>query len=114
MIRYIPYIFHDFLFKDSPLSIVCVCGIAAAWAFRRRAPSASFYVVLACSLKLVLLILYRVVSWYLITQPLGTWPDSLARTPFYWRGILGDPSSWVWNLCDSVVILFLILAAYVQ
>ena len=46
------------LATELPSIVVCVVAIVVAFTFHRRAPSATLYVVLACGLTLLLLLLY--------------------------------------------------------
>jgi hypothetical protein len=46
------------LVTELPFILVCICGIGVAVALWRRAPSSSLYVVVACGLTLLLLVLH--------------------------------------------------------
>jgi len=94
------YVFRQ-LFTEVPCILVCIGCIVAAFVLWQRAPSASFYVVLACGLTVVLLILYPLIWWYMRAFDIGT--STGARTAW----------SYVWSMADSIKIILLVVAVYI-
>lgn len=100
MIHMTFYIFRVFLHKEAPLFAICIGGIVAAFILRRRAPSASHWVFLACGWEILVLVLFPVIWWILCVR--GVQKDDVVQEMF----ALAE------NVAFSVCILFLILAVY--
>jgi len=84
------------------LAVIGLIGcIAAACIFRKRAPSASLYAILACSIKLMLLIAFPIAWWCVQALDLGA--NSLIRT--LW--------SYGWSAADALCTILLVFAVYV-
>jgi hypothetical protein len=98
---FIIYVFREFILKESPLFIVCIGGIVAAIFLRRQASRASLYVALACGLKLLFLIMFPMIWWYVRAFNISMNP------------IVSIILTFVWNAGDAISIVLLVLAAYV-
>jgi uncharacterized protein (DUF2062 family) len=94
-------VFREFILKESPLFIVCIGGIVAAIFLRRQASRASLYVALACGLKLLFLIMFPMIWWYVRAFNISMNP------------IVSIILTFVWNAGDAISIVLLVLAAYV-
>ena len=100
MIDMITYVFGQ-LRTEVPVIIGLIGCIVAALIFRQRAPSASLYVAFACGLKLILQVMFPVLSWYVIKLGVGGNP------------IIRAVWSFAWSMADAVCTILLVFAVYV-
>jgi hypothetical protein len=100
MINMITYVFGQ-LRTEVPAIIGLIGCIVAAFVFRQRAPSASLYVALGCGLKLVLQVMFPVLSWYVMALGVGGNP------------IIRAVWTFAWSMADAVCTILLVFAVYV-
>jgi hypothetical protein len=86
---------------EVPVILGLIGCIVAAFVFRQRAPSASLYAASACGLKLVLQVMYPVLSWYVMA--LGVGGNPIIRT--IW--------TFAWSIADALCTILLVFAVFV-
>ena len=97
------YIFQQLL-TELPSIVVCLAAITVAFTFHRRAPSATLYVIVACGLTLLLLLLYPV-AWQVVRRMFDSEPETVRR--------INIALAFFWSMIRAISTGLLIIAVYV-
>ena len=92
------------LASELPSILTLAGSIVVAGIFWRRAPSSSLYVVLACGLSLVLLILYPV-AWQVVRHTAEGDPQTVRK--------INIAFTVSWSVVRSISTILLIVAVYI-
>jgi hypothetical protein len=96
------YIFEQLL-TELPSIVVCISAIVLALTFRRRAPSASIFVILACGLTLLLLLLHPF-AWQVARRMFDGDPRMARR--------INVAFAFFWSMVRAISTGLLVAAAY--